>query len=441
MIVGNNESNKMEITKDTETMPQVVKKRQRILSKTLIVFMVAMVFANIASEMYATMLPLYMKYLGADVLQIGIFFTVSQIVPLVLQVLGGWVSDTIGRLRSVAIGSLIGLGAFISPIFIPTWQWLYLSETLNALTRSLIGPSFGAFIAEETAEENRGKVYGITDTIYTVVTVIGPPLAGWLADTYGFRLMLIVAASIYVCATTIRLILAKVAGKRRKVEADEKLSFESLKVNFKTIFGMAIAGGLLTWLLLTDGVRDIAFSLSFNLMPLYLEEIGGMSLQQIGWLASFFGMASMVTTIPAGWFSDKVGERIAIALGFFLEFVAMLLLIKVDTFAGFATVWAVFGVAVGLMSPAYQSLLSKALPERLRGTGFGLIHASLGIFSLPAPAIGSFLWKSIAPQAPFYITAVFALLTVVPAFLKFKLNKRDLERVAEANGETPNGKE
>jgi predicted MFS family arabinose efflux permease len=91
------------------------------------------------------------------------------------------------------------------------------------------------------------------------------------------------------------------------------------------------------------------------------------------------------------------------------------------------------------MSPAYQSLLSKALPERLRGTGFGLIQASLGIFSLPAPAIGSLLWKSIAPQAPFYITAIFALVTVVPAFLKFKLDKRDLERVAAANGDQPNG--
>ena len=427
----------MEITEQETTMPQAGKKRQRILSKTLIVFMIAMVFANIASEMYVTMLPLYLKYLGADVMQIGIFFTVSQIVPLVLQVLGGWVSDTIGRLRSVAIGSVIGLGAFISPIFVPTWQWLYLSETLNALTRSLIGPSFGAFIAEETEEENRGKVYGITDTIYTVVTVIGPPLAGWLADTYGFRLMLTVAASIYVCATTIRLILAKVAGKRRKVKSDEKLSFESLKVNFKTVFGLAIAGGLLTWILLTDGVRDIAFSMSFNLMPLYLEEIGGMNLQEIGWLASFFGIASMLTTIPAGWFSDKVGERVTIAMGFFLEFVALVLLIKVDGFVGYATVWAVFGVAVGLMSPAYQSLLSKALPERLRGTGFGLIHASLGIFSLPAPAIGSLLWKSIAPEAPFYITAVIALITVIPAFLKFKLDKRDLERAAEANGDPP----
>lgn len=410
------------------------KTKQRILSNTLIVFMVAMVFANIAGEMYYSMLPLYLRYLGADIMQVGIFFTISQIVPLVLQVLGGWISDTIGRLKSVAIGSLIGLGAYITPIFAPTWRWLYLSETLSGTTRALIGPSFGAFIAEETPEEHRGKVYGITDTIYTVVTVIGPPMAGWLADNYGFRTMLTVAASIYVCATTIRLFLAKAAGKQRKQQNNEKLSFASLKVNFKTITGLALAGGVLSWILLTDGVRDIAFSMSFNLMPIYLEDIGMMSLQQIGWLTSFFGIAMMITTIPAGWFADKFGERTAIALGFFLEFVAMLTLILVDSFIGFASVWLLFGVGVGLLSPAYQSLLSKVLPERLRGTGFGLIHASLGIFSLPAPALGSLLWKSINPQAPFYITAVFALLTVIPAWLKFKLDKQDLERVAEANG-------
>lgn len=419
---------------ETTEIMQPTKTKQRVLSNTLIIFMVAMVFANIASEMYMTMLPLYMRYLGADVMQIGIFFTVSQIIPLILQVLGGFISDTIGRLKSVALGSLIGLGAFISPIFVPTWQWLYLTEGLNAVTRSLIGPSFGAFIAEETTEEHRGKVYGITDTIYTVVTVIGPPLAGWLADSYGFRIMLAVAAGIYVCATIIRVFLAKAAGKKRAETAREKLSFKALKMNFKTIFGLAVAGGVLTWLLITDGVRDIAFSLSWRLMPVYLEDIAGLNLQQIGWLWSIFGIAMMITTIPAGWFADKFGERIAIALGFFLEFVALLLLINVDTFIGFAGAWAVFGVGVGLLSPAYQSLLSKVLPERILGTGFGLIHASLGIFSLPAPAIGSFLWKTISPQAPFYITAVFALITVIPAWLKFKLTASDLERAAKANG-------
>ncbi|MCB2209500.1 MFS transporter [bacterium] len=423
----------MDTKEISETLPQEVTRPKRILSNTLIVFMIAMVFANIASQMYATMLPLYIKHLGANVVQIGVFFTVSQIIPLVLQVLGGWVSDTIGRLRSVAIGSLIGLGAFISPIFVPTWQWLYLSESLNSVTRSLIGPSFGAFIAEETPEENRGKVYGITDTIYTVVTVVGPPLAGWLADTYGFRVMLAVSAAIYIIATTIRLILARVAGKKRNEQAREKLNFDSFKLNFKTIFTLAIAGGLLTWLLLTDGVRDIAFSLSFTLLPVYLEEIGGMSLQQIGWLSSIYGLAMMITTIPAGWLADKIGERITIALGFFLEFIALILLILSATFVGYVGAWSIFGVGAGLMSPAFQSLLSKALPERLRGTGFGLIHASLGIFSLPAPAIGSFIWKTISPEAPFYFTAVIALLTVVPALLKFKLTKRDLERLAEAD--------
>ncbi|MFA7408307.1 MAG: MFS transporter [Anaerolineaceae bacterium] len=410
------------------------KTKQRILSNTLIVFMVAMVFANIAGEMYMTMLPLYMRYLGADVVQIGVFFTVSQIIPLILQVLGGWVSDTIGRLRSVALGSVIGLGAYISPIFVPTWQWLYLTEGLNAMTRSLIGPSFGAFIAEETSEEHRGKVYGITDTIYSVVTVIGPPLAGWLADTYGFRIMLTVAAGIYVCATIIRVFLSKIAGKRDSDISRESFSFKTMRNNFKTIFGLAIAGGVLTWLLLTDGVRDIAFSLSFRLMPVYLEDIAGLNLQQIGWLTSFFGIAMMVTTIPAGWFADRFSERAAIALGFILEFVALVMMINVDAFIGFAAAWIIFGVGVGLLSPAYQSLLSKALPEKLLGTGFGLIHASLGVFSLPAPAIGSFLWKAISPQAPFYITAVFALITVIPAWLKFKLSAHDLERAAQANG-------
>jgi len=72
--------------------------------------------------------------------------------------------------------------------------------------------------------------------------------------------------------------------------------------------------------------------------------------------------------------------------------------------------------------------------QHILATGFGLIHASLGIFSLPAPAMGSFLWKTISPQAPFYITAIFALLTVIPAWLKFKLTTQDLERAIKANG-------
>ena len=37
------------------------------------------------------------------------------------------------------------------------------------------------------------------------------------------------------------------------------------------------------------------------------------------------------------------------------------------------------------MSPAYNSLISKAVPEKVRGTAFGLFSTSLGLVSLPSP--------------------------------------------------------
>jgi len=150
-------------------------KKQPLLSKILLLFLAAMVLANVASNMYAGILPLYLKSLGASVGQIGLFFTLLGILPLILQILGGWISDSLGRLKSIAMGSLAGVLSYIGLILAPTWQWVFFGESLGAITRSLIGPSFGAFIAEESAEENRARVYGITQTIFLVVTVVGPP--------------------------------------------------------------------------------------------------------------------------------------------------------------------------------------------------------------------------------------------------------------------------
>jgi hypothetical protein len=52
-----------------------------------------------------------------------------------------------------------------------------------------------------------------------------------------------------------------------------------------------------------------------------------------------------------------------------------------------------------------------------------LFSTSLGLVSLPAPAIGAQLWQRVGPQFPFRITAWAALLAVIPVWLKFKLPK------------------
>lgn len=405
-------------------MEQPVKKAP-LLSPLLIVFMLTMILANIAGSMYGNLLPLYLQSLDANVEQIGIFFTISQIIPLVLQVLGGWISDNLGRLKSIAIGSVAGVLSYVGLILAPTWQWVLAGEGLGAVTRSLVGPSFGAFIAEESSEENRARVYGITQTIFTVVTVIGPPFGGFLIDNFGFKFMLVVAGIIYSIATVIRVMMARRAASHERAKNNGSLKFSSLKANLSAMMVILLAGGLITWVLITDGVRDVSFSLSGSLLPIYMQDFGDLSAQQIGWLMSIFGVANMLVNIPAGWLADKKSDRLAIILGFVVQAGALFLLLNVSSFWGYAIVWAIFGIGVGLMAPAYQSLISKVLPQKLRGTGFGLIQSSLGVFSLPAPAIGASLYQNVSPKLPFAITAWASLLAIIPVWFKFKITRKD----------------
>ena len=409
-------------------------KKKPLLSGLLILFLAAMIFANIGGNMYGGLMPLYLKDLGSSIPQIGLFFTISQIVPLFLQILGGWISDTLGRLRAIAIGSVFGVIGFIPLVLADSWGWLVISVAIGSVARALVGPSFDAFIAEHSSEENRGKVFGISQTIFMVVAVVGPPLGGWLAQDYGFKLMLLVAGVFYLIAAVMRIGMAREAAKTGT--AKKELSFASLKSNLSAMFGLMFSGGLITWILITDGFRDVSFQLSGNLFPVYMQEIGGLSIQQIGWATALFGLCMMLTTIPGGWLSDKVGERIGIIIGMVLMGGALFLLINIPEgsqwlyFAG----WAMAGMGVGISTPAYQSLISKAVPQNLCGMAFGLFSTSLGIVSLPAPWIGAQLWDRFSPQFPFTITAIAILLSIIPIWLKFKLpkNKEQLEEPAIA---------
>ena len=409
-----------------------VVKKQPLLSGVLILFLTAMIFANIGGNMYGSLMPLYLKDLGSSIPQIGLFFTISQIVPLFLQILGGWISDSFGRLRAIAIGSVFGVIGFIPLVLADSWHWLVVSVAIGSIARALVGPSFDAFIAEHSTEENRGKMFGISQAIFMVVSVVGPPLGGWLAGSYGFKLMLLVAGIFYFIGAIIRLGMAREAAKGNTANS-KKLLFADLKSNLGTMFGLMFSGGLITWILITDGFRDVSFQLSENLFPVYMQEIGGLTIQHIGWVNSLFGLSMMLITIPGGWLSDKAGERVGIASGMALMSGALFTLVNIPQgniwlyYAG----WAMAGMGVGIMMPAYQSLISKAVPQNLRGMAFGLFSTSLGIISLPAPWLGAQLWDRVSPQFPFTITAIALLLSIIPIWLKFKLPKTSKEIVPE----------
>ena len=204
---------------------------------------------------------------------------------------------------------------------------------------------------------------------------------------------------------------------------EEHLTFKQFRLHLGSMIALLTAGGVITWVLLTDGVRDVAFRLSGELQPLYYKQVGGLDVQQIGWLGSIFGAATMLANLLSGWVADRYGDRVSIVGGFLLQFAAILVFLSAGNFWIFAAAALLFGLGVGMMSPAYNALVSKVVPERMRGIAYGLFQSSIGIISLPAPWLGAQLWTRFSPRLPFGLTAGALLVTTIPAWLKFHLPK------------------
>ncbi|MFH2103654.1 MAG: MFS transporter [Chloroflexota bacterium] len=421
-----------------------MEKKAPLLTRTLIILLFSMIVANIGGNMFGPLLPLYVQELGADVTQIGVFFTLAMIAPLFFQILGGWLSDAIGRIQAISIGSLAGCAGYVMFVLAPSWGWLLLAMVGLSMASSFVGPSFQAFVAEESTEENRGRVFGIVQGAFLIVGVIGAPLGGILADQYGFRLMFAVAAGLYGIATVIRLLMARKI-RQEELAGDKPRSaptFAHLKTSLAAIFGLIAAGGIVTWIFIADGVGDVTFSMVGNLFPVYMNNIAGLTKTQLGILGSIASIVTMAFITLGGILADKRGERVGIVLGNLLIGGAIFMMLNVSAYLGFIIAWGLLGLGQALVGPAYNSLISKVVPEKLRGTAFGLFSTSLGIISLPSPYIGAALWERYGPRVPFYVplVAMTAMLPVI--WVKFKLPKTNghaapAESPQNAQTETP----
>lgn len=383
-----------------------------------------MVLANIASRMFYTLLPVYLADLGASVAQIGLIFSAASLFVLLLQLLGGWISDTIGRLRAIAVGSVAAaFGYFIMPLS-PNWGWALLALCLEYISGALVGPSFGAFLAEQSSEAQRGRVYGLSTGIFQIVGITGGPLAGFLAYRWGFRWMLLSAAVLYALASLVRVWMA-LTVPRPQIGGARDLNLRQFGITLRSLIAMIAGGGILAWILLTDGATDLAFRLSEEMQPLYFSQIGGLDVRQIGVISSVSALGTLLSTWPSGWLADRLGERVPISAGFLLQGMAIMIFLASHGFWGFAFAVGLFGAGSGLVYPAFGTLISKVVPQQVLGSAFGLFSTSIGLISLPGPWAAAQLWTHFSPRLPFQISGLLCFLCAIPAWFKFRLTPKE----------------
>ncbi|MBK8418515.1 MFS transporter [Candidatus Villigracilis saccharophilus] len=389
-----------------------------IINHNLRWFLAGMIFANIAGQMAYSMLALYMLDLGASVTQVGMAFTLASLVPMVLQIFGGWLSDTIGRLRVIAMGSSIAVFGYLIFAFAPNWQWVLIGLSVEYVSNSVVGPSFGAYISEQSTEETRGRVFGLSSGIYQTVTVIGPALAGFLAYQFNFQFMMRVAFCFYLAATLLRVWMANNERFASLKEA-AKPTLIGFKGQLTAVFALLLSGGILTWIWITDAVGDTSYNLIGQLFPIYLSDFGELNVQQIGIVNAAIGITAIFAAPLAGSLVDKFSERAAIITGFALNGLGLFTLLNSNSYSGFILAMCFFGLGTGCLMPAYESLISKVVPESKRGMAFGFFGTTLGLLSLPMPWIGAQLWERFSPRTPFWFAVAANMISIIFAWFKF----------------------
>jgi hypothetical protein len=133
-----------------------------LLNANLRWFLAGMIFANIAGQMAYSTLSLYMLDLGASVAQVGLVFTLASLVPMVCKFSAAGFQTPSGGCaswRSEVPSPSLAISSLPSP---PTGNGCLIGLSIEYVSNSVVGPSFGAYISEQSSEESRGRVFGIT---------------------------------------------------------------------------------------------------------------------------------------------------------------------------------------------------------------------------------------------------------------------------------------
>lgn len=369
------------------------------LPRDLKLLLFSTILANISSGMYGPFMPLYVVALGGSVERMGLFFTATTLSTAVMRPFGGWFSDSIGRVQAVAVGSVFGLLGTAGYALAPSWMWLVVAGVVLAIGRSIVGPSFQSFIAESAPAGRTAQTFGLVNGIFTSCRLVGPILAGWLVARYGLHSIFFVGTLFTVAATVLRV---WPAWGRPFIWCDVQLS--QLGAGLRTLAVGLGAGGLLTWLFITDSLRDMGMQSYENLHTVLLAG-RGMGEQEIGYIFSFSALVYLLVGLFGSRLVDRWGAVRSLVLSGLLQAAALVLLVSWPIPPIFWLFTAVTAVALGLGDPAFDAFLAQSSSAQTLGLTFGLFSGAISILSAPMPYVGSWLWENIWFGTPFLLGA------------------------------------
>lgn len=310
----------------------------------------------------------------------GWLFFVYAAMQFLCAPLIGNLSDRFGR-RPVLIFSLLALGIdYVITGLAPTIAWLFIGRFLSGVA----GASYttvNAYIADVTPPEKRAANFGLTGAAFSLGFILGPALGG-LIGQHGARLPFFVAAGLSLLNALFGFFVLK-----ESLPKEHRRKFEFWRANpvgalvaLRKFPNIVIMCAVIVLMRLAHDSNPVIFTYYVYAKFHWTPELVGYSLMAVGALmAVVYGFLVRIV-IP------KIGEVASVYLG--LAFGAM-------GFAGYAfatQTWMMFAWMVpfalmGLVMPALNGIMSKAVGPREQGELQGALACIGSLTSIAAPPL------------------------------------------------------
>ena len=157
------------------------------------------------NSIYGVIWQPFVLSLGASMPTLGLLNSIGGmggIVTTLIQSLGGWLADRIGRKPLILLSSLAiiaGYALFALAGALHVWTLLLLGIVILGAS-SVARPALGAITAESAHAERQGSAFSQMQVAALVPGIIVPVLGGALADRFGYVLIFVLSIGLEVYA-------------------------------------------------------------------------------------------------------------------------------------------------------------------------------------------------------------------------------------------------
>jgi MFS family permease len=377
-----------------------------VFNRDLKLILTCNVIGSFGDGLYSYLLPVYMREtLGADPVQIGILYAVTNLFAALTLLLAGKLADRYDRKKIMIAGWLAWLPAPL--IFSFARDWLQMLPGMVMWGFWLGSPTTTAYVITAADKQKLTLTFTTISAGWSMGYIFSPAVGGYLSGTMGMQFVFYLAFIFYALASlTLLFIRSQRASQSTQQTSEERTSF----------FKLLRTGKLLR---LSVFFASIMFVLMMfrPFVAQFLADVYRYGDFEIGIFGSVAFLSSAVLGVLLGRLGDRSRKSYALALSMIL---CSLSLVPLLLFANFYILIAAFFIAGG--SYVTWSLMSAIVgplaPESCRARWASIPQTVSMFSSIIAPYIGGFLYD-VSPYYPFMVGIVAALAFALLASTRF----------------------